>query len=120
MEKPIEETAEEREKRSPFYDTAHKIMLAAIGAASIAQEELDNFVSHLADRGQIAERDARKLAQEMRERRDKIIEERRAEWGGAHRHASKADVDALNARVAELTRELEELKRSQGQGGSPS
>lgn len=117
MDEKIEGTPEDREKRPPLYEATRKVMLAAIGAAAIAQEELDGFVSRLAERGEIAERDARKLAEEMKQRRDQIIEERRVRFvTGARKPATKEDIEALNARVAELTRQLDELKRSQGGG----
>jgi polyhydroxyalkanoate synthesis regulator phasin len=113
------ETVEEREKRSPLYDATRKVMLAAIGAAAIAQEELDGFLNRLAERGELAEKDARRLAGEMKERRDEIIEERRTERHTGRTSATKADLEALNNRVAELNRQLDELKRSQNrEGGS--
>jgi polyhydroxyalkanoate synthesis regulator phasin len=113
------ETVEEREKRSPLYDVTRKVMLAAIGAAAIAQEELDGFLNRLAERGELAEKDARRLAGEMKERREEIIEERRSERHTSRVTATKADLEALNNRVAELNRQLDELKRSQNrEGGS--
>lgn len=120
MENKVDSSMDENGKRTSLYEATRKVMLAAIGAAAIAQEEITNFINRMAERGQLAEQDARRLAEEMKEKRDRIMEERRAERvaSPAHKAATKDDVEALNARVAELTRELEELKRSQSSGGS--
>lgn len=113
----VETPAEDREKRSPLYDATRKVMLAAIGAVAIAQEELDSFLTRLAERGELAEKDARKLAEEMKQKRERMMEEHRVQRETSRRAATKDDLEALSARVAELTRQLEELKRTQGQGG---
>lgn len=107
-------TSDEQEKRSPLYEATRKVMLAAIGAAAIAQEELDGFLSRLAERGELAERDARNLAEEMKTRRREVIDERRAEFQSRRgTPITREDIDHLSNRVAELARQLEELKASQ-------
>lgn len=115
MDERMNETnPEEREKRSPLYELTRKVMLASIGAAAIAQEELDGFLTRLAERGELAERDARNLADEMKTRRKEVLDERRAEFR-VRRGApiTREDVDQLTQKVAELARQLEELKTSQ-------
>lgn len=117
MEDQTVETNESREKRTPLYEATRKVMLAAIGAAAIAQEELEGFLTRLAERGELAEKDAKKLADEMKEKRETIIEERRAERAAQKRTtATREDIDALTNRVSELSRQLEELKRTRGSG----
>lgn len=106
----------EPEKSSPFFEMTRKLMLAAIGAAAIAQEELESFANRLVERGELAEKDARRLAQEMREKRERVMEERRAQREQQRRTATREEVEALTTRLAELNRELEELKRAQGGG----
>ena len=99
--------------RESVYDLSRKVLLAAVGAAAIAQDEIDGFVSRLTERGELAEKDARSLMKEVIERRDKVMRERRAE---SNRHhpiaATKADVDALTTKIAELSKQIEELKKS--------
>jgi len=110
-----EETEEnnEQEKRSALYETSRKVLLAAVGAAVLAQEEIDGFVTRLTERGELAEKDARKLMREVMDRREKILKEKQAEAQRSHPSvATKADIEALNARIAELTKALEELKKS--------
>lgn len=95
------------------YDLSRKVLLAAVGAAAIAQDELDGFVTRLAERGEIAEKDARSLMKEVIERRDKVLRERRSEFERRHpTGATKADVDALTAKIAELSKQIEELKKA--------
>ncbi|MEN6410574.1 MAG: hypothetical protein ABFD44_12790, partial [Anaerolineaceae bacterium] len=89
-----------------------KLMLAAIGTASLAQDELEDFFNRMVDRGEIAETDARKLIREVMDRREKLEKEKRAQDQKTHpAAATKADVDALTARIADLTRQIEELKK---------
>lgn len=103
------------EKRSSFYEASRKIILAAVGASIVATEELDAFITRLSERGALAEKDARNLMREVIEKRENSERERkaRAESQTPPAQASKADVDALTAKIAELTAKLEELKANQ-------
>jgi polyhydroxyalkanoate synthesis regulator phasin len=104
-----------REKiRGTIYDATRTILLAAIGAASLAQDEMNSFVDRLVERGELAEVDARKIVREMIDRREKMELERKARVRKHTRPAAaQADIEALTARVAELTRQIEELKKDQ-------
>jgi polyhydroxyalkanoate synthesis regulator phasin len=111
MTTPMEDKETDRQ-RGPLYETTRTILLAGIGAITLAQEEVNNFVNRLVDRGELAEGDARKLVREVMERREKLERERRQQ-ASEMRHpaaATHADIEALNARVAELTRQIEELR----------
>jgi polyhydroxyalkanoate synthesis regulator phasin len=106
------ENKETDRQRGPLYETTRTILLAGIGAVTLAQEEVNNFVNRLVERGELAEGDARKLVREVMERREKLEQERRMHAAEA-RHpaaATRADIEALNARIAELTRQIEELR----------
>jgi polyhydroxyalkanoate synthesis regulator phasin len=108
------EDEKKEEKHSPFYQTLRKLTLAAVGATMIAQEEVDSFLSRMAERGEIAEKDARRLMREAIERREKAERERKAQAAQSRPAvATKADVEALAARIAELSQKLEELKKAQ-------
>ena len=116
----VQTTAEDVKKAAksegrPLYNVTHSILLAGIGAISLAQDEVNTFFDRLVERGELAESDARKLAREMMERREKLEKEHRQRGpeSKAVASATKADIDALNARVAELTRQIEELRKSQ-------
>ncbi len=111
------ETTDKKEPeraRGPLYETTRTILLAGIGAISLAQEEVNNFLDRLVERGEMAEADARKLVREVTERRQKLERERREAVRGAapvEHAATRADIESLNARIAELTRQIEELRR---------
>ena len=107
----VEKEAQES-KRPGILDVSRKILLAAIGAAVVAEEEINTLVSRLVDRGELAEGDARKLVKEVFDRRESMAREKIAE---VRRNrpvtvATKSDIEALNARITELTEKLEALK----------
>ena len=120
-----EEKDSKKEETHPMFEMSRKILLAAIGAAALAQDEIKDFVDKLVERGEIAEKDGRKLMKELREKRRKRfgrLEEM------SHKHIqealdrmnvpSKKDVDELNAKLSELTRKIEELKKANPDAGS--
>jgi len=97
---------------SGFFDLSRKILLASIGAAVLAQEEVESFVNRLVQRGELAEIDARRLIKEVIERREKIAREKTSEVKSARpAPITKADIEALSAKIAELNRKIEELKK---------
>ena len=108
--------AAEKSVRSSLYETTRLILLAGVGAVTLAQEEVNAFVDRLVERGEMAEQDARKLVREVVEKREKMEQELRER--AASRHATRStvaqsDIDTLTARVAELTRQIEELRQQQ-------
>jgi poly(hydroxyalkanoate) granule-associated protein len=118
VEVVVEETQDEAE-RKPFLQTTRKVLLAAIGAMALAQEELEAFVNKLVERGEIAEHDGKKLVGEMMEKRKK--ETKRAEDEMDNRISdlmdrmnvpTKSDIDALSAKFTALTKKVDELKKS--------
>lgn len=113
-----DEKNEMNKARKALYETTRTVLLAGIGAISLAQDEVNNFLDRLVERGEMAETDARKLVKEVTERREKLENERRMRAKEMRRPATatRADIETLNARVAELTRQIEEL-RQQGQTG---
>ena len=124
MAMPSDDNKTEKSARKTFYETTRMILLAGVGAASLAQDEVKNFIDRLVERGEMAETDARSLVREVMDRREKLEQERRqaaaaarhtAQPAAAQPAASKADIESLTARVAELTRQIEELRRQQGQ-----
>lgn len=109
------ENKETTKNRGPLYEATRTVLLAGIGAISLAQDGINNFIDQLVERGEMAETDARKLAREVMERRDSLEKERRQQVQ-EQKHAagaSRADVEALNARIADLTRQIEELRGRQ-------
>lgn len=109
---------------SPMLEMARRVLLAGIGAFAIAQDEIEEFVSKLVERGEIAEKDGRRLITELRARRSAKVEKA---WSGAGQSfekrlekvlnrmniPGKSDLDELNRKIAELTIRIEELKEAQ-------
>jgi len=107
----------EKKTEQPFFHTARKVLLASIGAAALAQDEAEDFINRLIERGEIAEKDGRSLANE-------IIEKRKRRFGKVEDEATKriekalkrmnmptkADLEALSEKVAALSQKIDELK----------
>jgi polyhydroxyalkanoate synthesis regulator phasin len=105
--------------RPQMFEALRRVLLATIGAASIAQDEIEALVDRLVERGEIAEKDGKKLVREVMDKRKsratKVEEE-------INKHVesvldrmnipSKADVEALSQKIAALSKKIDELKKS--------
>jgi poly(hydroxyalkanoate) granule-associated protein len=104
--------------KSPLYEVARKVLLASIGAAALAQDEIEQFIDKLVDRGEIAKKDGRKLI-------DEILEKRKERFGAAEDEfgsridkilktmnvPTKKDFDELVKKLNALTQQIDELKK---------
>lgn len=115
------ETPSEKSKaeRSHFYELARKVVFAGVGAAVIAQEEIESFVNKLVERGELADKDGEGLIAEMRtkrhERMSKMEDEMNKHIGRALERLnipSKEEIAALNEKIAALNKKLDEMKKS--------
>ena len=122
MSKKVEVIVEEptEEERNPFVEATRKVLLASIGAVAIAQEELEAFVNKLVERGEIAEKDGKKLVRDVMERRKKEakkaedqLDKRMEEILDRMNVPSKSDIEALGAKISALTKKVDELKTGQ-------
>jgi poly(hydroxyalkanoate) granule-associated protein len=102
---------------SVFVNTVHKVLLAGIGAVALAQEEVEEFVGRLVERGEIAEADGRKMLKDVLERRKKqakkvedALDKRVEELLARMNIPTTDEIAALSARIAELTKKVDELK----------
>ena len=121
---PAKAQAEEPKKEAehkPLFETARKVLLAGIGVVALAQDEVEEFVNRMVERGEIAERDGKKLVREVMDKRkqsrQQVEEEitRRIEKALDHMNIpSKADIDALSEKIAALSKKVDELKKTQG------
>jgi poly(hydroxyalkanoate) granule-associated protein len=105
------------ESRNPFLGALHKVLLASIGAVALAQEEIEDFVNRLVERGEIAERDGKELLSDLMDRRKKEAEKaeqqmdtRVEEFLGRVNVPTKSDIEALSARITELTKKIDSLQ----------
>ena len=115
----VEET-NGKEERSPLFEAARKVLLAGIGAVALAQEEIEEFVNKLVERGEIAEKDGRKLVREVMDKRKKDAEKAEDEMSKRVEEIldrmnvpTKADIEALGSKIAALTKKVDELKKGQ-------
>jgi len=115
----VEET-NGKEERSPLLEAARKVLLAGIGAFALAQDEIEEFVEKLVERGEIAEKDGRKLVGEVMDKRKKDAEKAEDEMSTRVEEIlnrmnvpTKGDIEALGDKIATLSKKVDELKKSQ-------
>jgi len=117
--KPKVESAEPADKnQSQMAEMVRRMLLATIGAAAIAQEEIEALVNRLVERGEIAEKDGKKMIHEMMDKRKtktaKFEKEISKNIEGALDRmnvSSKADVEALSQKITGLSKKIDELKK---------
>jgi len=117
----VVEPANGTEEHNPLVEAVRKVLLAGIGAVALAQEEIEDFVNKLVDRGEIAEKDGRKLVREVMERRKKDAEKAEDEFSKRVEEIlermnvpTKADIDSLGEKITSLSKKDDDLKKSQG------
>lgn len=110
----------EKEEHSPLFDAARKVLLAGIGAVALAQDEIEEFVNRLVERGEIAEKDGRKLVREVMDRRKQEAEKAEDEVSKRVEEVldrmnvpTKADIEALGEKISVLAKKVDDLKKSQ-------
>ena len=103
------------QERSQLAELLRKVMLAGIGAASLAQEEAESFIQKLIEKGELAEKEGRVLMKDMREKRRQKTEEhldvRIAAIIERMKIPTKSDIDIVSEKIAELTKKVYELKQ---------
>lgn len=115
----VEEPAEEREP-NPLVEATRKVLLAAIGAIALGKEEIEDFINKLVERGEIAEKDGRKLMNEVIAKRKKSAKSAEDEANKRVQDIldrlnvpTKKDIDDLGDKVALLSKKVEDLKKKE-------
>ncbi len=110
--------AEAEEERNRLFEATRKVVLASFGGVGLAQDELENFMNRLVKRGEIMEKDARKLLKEATERRrkstrgiDKQVEKQMDKLMDRMNIPSKKDIEMLSEKISELSVKVEELRK---------
>ena len=117
-----EKVGEEQKRERAVVDTVRSVLLAGIGALALTKDEVQDILNRLVERGELAEKDARKLFEELKERPKKEMEtweERLSERLEPHLQRvlerlnlpTREDVQALSERIRALEEKLEELKK---------
>jgi len=111
--------AVEEMEHSPMLEMARRVLLASIGAVALAQDEVEGFVDKLVERGEIAEKDGKKLARDVLEKRKKEtqkaedkMDKRVEELLDRMNVPTKGDIEALSAKITALTKKVDELKKA--------
>ncbi len=87
-------------------------MLFSVGSALILHEKAQEFVEHAIERGQEAQKEGKKLVEEMRSKK-KPHDKLDSHISGALERldvASQKDIEELNQHVAALSKRVDELQ----------
>lgn len=99
-----------------------RMVLAGVGAVSLAKDEVQSFVEKAVERGEIAEKDGRSILKDLVNRQRKNLKEgaSKLENGldgrlerilGRMRIATKGDIQTLTAKVEALASKVEKKGR---------
>ncbi|MFC2042586.1 phasin family protein [Chloroflexota bacterium] len=112
----VDNTVEE--VHSPLYEASRRVLLASIGAIALAQDEIEDFVEKLVERGEIAEKDGKKLVREVIDKRKKDVSKAEDELNKRIDEVvermdvpTKADIDALGDQINELSDKVDGLAK---------
>jgi poly(hydroxyalkanoate) granule-associated protein len=107
------------EKSNPFMEATRNVLLAGVGVVTLAQDEAEKFVNRLVERGEMAERDGRSLLDDLKERRrrnvrrtEERLDQRLEDLLNKLNVPSKSDIDALSAKLNELTQKIDKLSQA--------
>lgn len=113
VEEATKQAAEKaKETGKSFVGLLKKVFLASIGAAVVAEEELVSLINRLAERGEIAENDAREMIKELVDKREKEAKEAidKIRTTNTVKVATKTDIEVLQAKIDELTAKIDAMK----------
>ena len=115
-------------KQASFADLVRKVALASVGAVVLAQEEIEDFVGKLVQKGELAEKDGKTLVKDLLEKRNKqAAEPQTRETGNAAQAVTsaidntvdkvlhkinvptKGDVEELAKKIEEIDKKIEAL-----------
>jgi len=112
----VDNTVEE--VHGPLYEASRRVLLASIGAIALAQDEIEDFVEKLVERGEIAEKDGKKLVHEVIDKRKKDVSKAENELNKRIDEVvermdvpTKADIDALGDQIDELSNKVDALSK---------
>jgi len=119
VEEAVDQVVEQtKEAGKSLGGLLRKVFLASIGAAVVAEEEVVNLINRFVEKGEIAEKDGKKLVNEVMEKRKKKAKKAEGEFNkqmeevmGKMNVPTKDDIDALSKKVAELSKKVDELKK---------
>jgi poly(hydroxyalkanoate) granule-associated protein len=109
----------EKAESSRMMELTHKVLLAAVGAVALTQEEVEKFITKLVERGELAEKDGKKVLGDVLEKRKQQAKKAEVEFDAKVEDVmsrmslpSRADIEALSNKVTALSKKVDELKKS--------
>jgi polyhydroxyalkanoate synthesis regulator phasin len=116
VKKPIEDR-EKTPQRGRLLGTVRKLLLAGVGAMALAQDEAQEFIDRLVERGEIAEGDGKQLMRDLKSRRKRQtkrvedeLDQRVAEVLDRMNIPTKSEIQTLSDKLAELGEKVDKLK----------
>lgn len=100
-------------EQTKVQEALHRVALATVGTIALVQDEVEHFINKAIERGQIAEKDARKQMQDVSEKRkgaEKGVDKRFEELVARLNIPTKNDINTLNEKIADLTKKVDSLK----------
>lgn len=118
MSEKIEVIEEEvAETSNSLLAGVRRVLMAGVGAVALAQDEIEEFVKKLVERGEIAEKDGRKLVDDILEKRksraqkaEDALENRIEGLLERMNVPTKSDIDNLSKKITLLAEKVDELK----------
>jgi poly(hydroxyalkanoate) granule-associated protein len=116
--KPAPEKPAEEKESKPLFKSLRRLMLASIGLVAMTMDEMEEIVDKLVERGEIAEKDGKKLVEEVKEKRKAKMAEA-DEQVGKHledilvrmKVPTKSDIDALSKKINDLSTKIEGMNK---------
>ena len=106
--------------RISLLEASRKVLLAGIGAVALAQDEIEDFIGKLVERGEIAEQDGKRLISEIIDKRKKSADKAEDEFTKRIEEIldrmnvpTKEDINKLGQKITNLTKKVDELKKAQ-------
>jgi len=109
------------ETGNTFLDGLRRVLMAGIGVAVLAQEEIEDFVTKLVDRGEIAENDGRSLISDVLEQRRQEVQARTKKASdsvdrtvegmlGRMNVPTRSEINSLSEQISELSKKVDQLR----------
>ncbi len=112
-----------KEKSVPLVNMVRRVVLAGVGAAALTTDEVQDFLNRLVERGELAEKDARKLMNDVVTRRDgaekrveksvesasNVVEEQIEKILARLNVPNKGDIEELSKKIATLAQKVDDL-----------
>ena len=123
MEENNESGTESRESGNLMLASLQRVLLAGVGVIVLAQEEIEDFVRRLVDRGDIAEDEGRILVEDVMEQRNQRLQNVRSSVEGTIDRSTeevykrlniptRTEIMSLSEQIDALSKKVDELVES--------